>query len=197
MREVNQTNQVGTKANHVYKNGEGKGASYAEVMTSFDTFEEELMTRFFPQEAKKKGEWSIHSLVNLGNPASLFYRIADRIDNKDYEFLARYYSKIPEAYMSINGIAPWERANMAYEFLHEAGVTNVLKSFLPDGSKTLFLEWLGEETLEKVLKEKPKEKMDITDDILEILALFQYRTSEKLKELPDDARKRLAKRWPK
>lgn len=169
------------------------GNSHWEIMGIFKEHRNDIFKSLFPDypEEGEEGNLRVEDLADIGSPASIFYKVTELKDGKDYEVFVRHYSKVPEGYRAYNGVTPWQKANLAYDFLAEAGVESVSKTFLLPNSSTLFLRGIKGNTLEKTLEGmSKKEVMAALTDLLKVIGSFQYRASEKLKGLEDEEKRR-------
>jgi len=173
------------------------GEGYSRVLGAFTRHEDQINEVFFPNEQRvERGEITPTFLKGYGGPSSEFYRLRytfQRGDGEEAEhnLMARIYRKVPSTYKG--KLRPWTIGSNQYNALRKAGVPEVPKVYLPNGTQgILFLEWINGQTLQERLQGlSEKEVVEKVTGLFKNISLLQVRTTKYVNRIGKNKRGRL------
>jgi len=156
---------------------------YGKVIGTFGKYELDITKAIYPQieevSHSQPRQVSPVLLDNFGSPSSVLLKLNIIPEGKtnSYSFIVRCYGDVPSTYEGKSD--PWKKDETNYAFLREAGIRSIPKSFLPNSSKLLFLEYLhGQTLLQKMEDSSLEEQIKILEHILGPLTDFQRRATQ-------------------
>jgi len=163
---------------------------YGRIIDTFMRHEDNITKTIYPNEESLHGELTPTLLRGYGGPSSTLFKLINQSKGKSLSFMVRHYSETPETYKG--KVHPWEATSMGYNFLHRAGVDNIPRVYMPNGSRILFMEWIeGKTLIDDISGLSLEGQVEALNRVLKPLAQFQYKATAQSASLDEEASERL------
>lgn len=179
--------------------GNGYSRIYGEVVDTFERDRAHVLEalEIAPIKSGEQMEITPTFMTNYGSSPSGLVRLNCRTGDRSFDLLAKYYGKQirqPEGFPHL-----WEKDASTGEFLrNNAGISNFPRTYLPEDSRILFLEWLGGSTLLDRMRETDTPgRVLLLKRTLGELAAFQYYATMASKTQDPRVKKIFAHRSPR